>query len=399
MVENYAAVQPPIPRPPLWLGAASVAAAWVAAFGIAGWISLYLQQPVHKDFRIFYVAAEAGLRYGWSSIYDASTLRALSSAFPPGQTYIDSQTAYANPPLLAWLIAPLTVFPFPIAYLAWTLLSMGAFIWSWLASAPFSGLARLALLLAGLALWPVIDSLYYGQPSLLIVGMIAGSWWLCARDRALAAGALLGLATALKPQVMLVLPFALLASGRPRVFAGWAGACVVFGGIFAAALGSSGIEAWWQALRYLQSDPHHSYYTLAYVLGAGPITYAVEALLAALALGIARWRKDRLEVVYAAGLVGSLAASFHLHQSDYAELVLVGWLVMRASPSVWQKVWLVASVFGLQAITLAQPLPQLLLDAAWIVGVGGGSWIGMNRRMRTVLERPLPGIRPPSSAL
>ena len=58
-------------------------AAWGAIYDIGVWVVQLTAQPVHPDFRIFYVAAEAGLRHGWSSIYDLPTLRALSAAFPP----------------------------------------------------------------------------------------------------------------------------------------------------------------------------------------------------------------------------------------------------------------------------------------------------------------------------
>jgi hypothetical protein len=356
-------------RPPLRLAAATVAAAWVAAFGLAGWVALYVQQPVHKDFRIFYVAAEAGIRNGWASIYDIATLRALSSSFPPGQNFIDSETAFVNPPLFAWVIAPLTALPLPVAYGLWTALSLAALVWSWHIIAPYRGMAKLALLLAGLALWPVVDALYYGQPSLLIIGLVAATWWLCTRDRQVGAGVVLALATALKPQVVIVLPIALLVAGRGRVFIGWAAGCVALAILFAATLGQTGIERWWHALSFLQSDPHHSYFTMAYVVGLNPLTYVVEGLLGALALMIAWLRRDQLDMVFAAGLIGSLAASIHLHQSDYAELVLVAWLVLRTSPSRWQKAWLLAGIVGMQAITLAMPLPQLVLDAAWLVGV------------------------------
>jgi len=67
------------------------------------------------DFRIFYVAAEAGCDTA-ASIYDLPTLRALSSSFPPGQNYIDPALPFINPPVFAWLIAPLTAFPLPVAY-------------------------------------------------------------------------------------------------------------------------------------------------------------------------------------------------------------------------------------------------------------------------------------------
>jgi len=363
-------------RPPLWLAAATVAAAWVAAFGLIGWIVVSVNHPIHKDFRVFYVAAEAGLRYGWPSMYDPATLRALSSGFPAGQNVIDSELTYANPPLFAWLLAPLTLLPVPIAYAIWSVFSLACLYWSWRLAAPFAGLAKVALLVAGLAMWPVIDALYFAQPSLLIIALVAAAWWLCARDRPVPAGVALAFATALKPQVMLLVPFALLAAGRIRLFLSWGTACAVLGVLFAIALGPAGVIQWWHTLAFVQADPHHSYFTLEYVLGTGLLAYVTAGLLAVLTLIIARLRRDQLEIVFAAGLIGSLASSLHLHQSDYSQLVLVAWLILRTSPSRWQRGWLVASIPGMQAITLARPLPQLLLDAAWLVAVAVSSFAG-----------------------
>jgi Glycosyltransferase family 87 len=362
--------------PPLWLGAAAVAAAWVAGFALVGWLVLFVHQPVHKDFRVFYVAAEAGLRYGWASIYDLSTLRSLSAAFPPGQTTIDSATVFVNPPLLAWLVAPLTAFPVAAAYAIWTAFSLGAMVWSWRIAAPFTGVAKVALLLAALALWPVSDDLYYGQPCLLVIGLVATAWWFCTKDRPLIAGVALALATALKPQDVILVPFALLASGRVRPFLGWAAGCAFFGAAFAAVLGVAGLERWWRALMYLQSDPTHTYFTLAYVLGTGPVTYVVEGIEAALAIVIAWQRRTRLEVVFAAGIVGSIASSFHLHEPDYAVLVLAAWLILRSAPPRAQLAWLAAGILSMEAVSLARPLPQLIWDAVWLVMVAISSFAG-----------------------
>src|ERR1700694_5759587 len=95
-------------RPPLWLAVATVVAGWAAVYDIGVCLLLFVQRPIHADFRIFYVAAEAGLRYGWSSIYDVSVLRSLSASFPAEQSYINSAVVFIHPPILAWLIAPLT---------------------------------------------------------------------------------------------------------------------------------------------------------------------------------------------------------------------------------------------------------------------------------------------------
>ena len=363
-------------RPPLWLAASLVAVAWGALYDAGRWVVLFLNNPVHLDFRIFYVAAEAGLRYGWARIYDVETLRALSSSFPFDESYINSSATYINPPLLAWLIAPLTIVPLPIAYAVWTLVSLGALVWAWHISAPYRGLAKFTLLLLALALWPVMDSFYYGQPSILVLALVAATWWLCAKDRSLAAGAALAFATFLKPQVVILVPLALLVSGRYRPFLAWAAGCVVLAGFSAAVLGQAGLAAWWQTLTYVQGDAGHSYFTLAHLFGAGPLTYALEGLQGAVALVIARRRRGDLNVVFALGLLGSLTFAFHLHQPDYSSLVLAAWLVLRTSPPLWHRLWLLAGIATMQAVTLGHPTPQLLWDSTWLVILAVSSFFG-----------------------
>ena len=77
------------PRPPLWLAAGAVASGWAAVYSIGRWIAYFVQHPIHEDVRLIYVAAEAGTRYGWSTIYDEGTLRTLSSSFPADDRTID----------------------------------------------------------------------------------------------------------------------------------------------------------------------------------------------------------------------------------------------------------------------------------------------------------------------
>jgi len=344
-----------------------VVAAWAAIYDIAAWFIQFARQPVHPDFRIFYVAAEAGLRYGWSSIYDVSTLRSLSASFPSGQNYVTSALPFIHPPLLAWLIAPLTALPVPVAYAVWCAVLLAALVWAWYIAAPYSGLRKLALLLLALAIWPVLDAFYFGQPSTLQLALVAAAWWLCVKDRPLAAGAALALATALKPHTVILLPLALAASGRYRPFFSWAAVCSVLAAAFALALGPTGLNNWWQALVYGQTDPGQSLYTLAYLFGSGPVSYTLEALQGAAALVIARRGRDDVNVVFAAGIVGSLAFAFHLHQYDYIELILAAWLVLRSAPPLWHRLWLLAGVATLLAIDLGQPIPQLAWDLGWLV--------------------------------
>jgi Glycosyltransferase family 87 len=376
-------------RPPLWLASAAVVATWGAIYDIGVWFIQFARQPVHPDFRIFYVAAEAGLRYGWASIYDVATLRSMSKAFPPGQDYITSALPFIHPPLLAWLVAPLTSLPVGVAYGVWCAVLLAALVWGWHIAAPYTGLRKVALLLLALAIWPVLDAFYFGQPSTLQLALLAAAWWLCVKERPLAAGTALAFATALKPHTVILVPLALAAGGRYRAFVSWAAVSSLFAAAFALTLGPAGLNNWWQALVYGQTDSGQSLYTLAYIFGSGPLSYALEALQGAAALVIARRRRHDLNVVFAAGIVGSLAFAFHLHQYDYIELILAAWLVVRSTPPLWHRLWLLAGAATLMALELGQPIPQLAWDLGWLVILWSG---GYARRTEPSSVRVQPGL-------
>jgi len=335
-----------------------------------------MRSAVHLDFATFYIASEAGIRTGWSSMYDRATLQSLASAHGLAHDYISSAQVFVNPPLFAWLLIPLTVLPIGAAYFVWTILSLAALAWAWYLAAPYTGLGKLTLLLVALAIWPVLNAFFYGQPSMVIVGLVATAWWLGARGNPTWAGVALAFATALKPQAVFLIPLAILVSGRYRIFASWAVTSSVMALVTVAALGSTGLANWWQALNFLQSNPTHSHVTLAYVFGQGPVAYALEALQGVAALVVAWQRRTNIEVVFAAGIVGSLAASFHLHAPDYASLVLAAWLVLRAAPPLWHRLWFLAALPAMQLLTLGQPVPQLIWDAAWLAMLGVSSYGG-----------------------
>jgi hypothetical protein len=365
-------------RPPLWLAAATVACGWGALYSIALWIFLFARRPIHEDVRMTYVAAEAGLRYGWSTIYDPFTLQSLSEAFPPPDRAITPVLTYLNPPLLAWLFSPLTLFSEPVAYVLWTLVSLAALVFAvWLA-APYQGLARVALLLLALALWPVLLVFYFGQPDMLVLALLAGTWSLLKQERPLAAGTALAVATFLKPQVVALVPVVLLVSGRYRPVAGWLVACAVLALVTVAALQGPGLTSWWQALQRGQAEGNHTEYTLAHFFGFGPLTYALWAVQGGAAVAVAWWRRSQLELVLGAGILGTTAIAFHFHELDYSLLVLGAWLFLRSSPPVWQRVFLLAGIVTTQLLTygpqttppswgdVAVHAPQLVWDAAWL---------------------------------
>lgn len=326
-----------------------------------------------------YVAAQAGLRYGWSSIYDQRTLRALSAAFPPDQRTINDLYTYVHPPLVAWLFAPLTAFTEPVAYLVWTVLSLAALVVAWQIAAPFgAGLAKAVVLLAAIGLWPVLSAFYYGQPDILVLVAVAASWWLVKRDRPIAAGLALAVAVFLKPQLVWMVPVALLVSGRYRVVAGWASGCVLLGAASALSLGPAGLQSWVGALQAGQADPAHTVNTLLHFFGLGPVTIALWILFAAGALAVAFRQRRDVDTVFVAGVLGSVLVTFHFHELDYSILVLAAWLFLRTAPALWQRLWLGAGMASLELLGVGTAL-----GPAWDVASHGvaiawcASWLAI----------------------
>jgi Glycosyltransferase family 87 len=364
-------------RPPLWLAAAAVTSGCADVYAVASWIQLSLFRPVHEDTRMVYVAAEAGVRYGWSTIYDMGTLSSLSALFPAGEREISSRLTYDFPPLLAWMFAPLTAFPEPVAQAVWAALSLAAFVLAWLIAAPYRGLGKLTLLLLALGLSPVLQSFWLGQPTMVLIALMAAAWWLCVNERPLAAGAALALATFLKPQAVVLIPVALLVGGRYRVVWSWVAGCAVLGIATVISLGPSGLMSWWHTLALVESSQVSANYTLANLLGFGPLTYALWLLQGSTALLVAWWRRRELEIVFAAGLLGSAATAFHFHDHDYSNLVLAAWLVLRTSPPMWHRLWLLIGILPMQVMSygqdavqpivdIATKAPQLLWDSIWL---------------------------------
>jgi hypothetical protein len=364
-------------RPALWLACAAAASAEGALYSAGRWIYGFVVFPIHEDVRIDYVAAQAGLRFGWSKIYDFATLRQLSLVFPAADRSIDATATYISPPLIAWLFAPLTLAPEPVAYVIWALLSLAALIWTWHVAAPFGGLAKFTLLMVAIALWPVMQTFYYGQPGVLLIAGVALAWWLIRREQQVAAGVILAFATALKPQILILVPFALLASGRWKPFVGWAVGGLTLAAVSALNVGTDGIASYWQALKLVQEDPGHAYFTFAQLFGLGPLTYVLLAAQGVACLIVARLRRDELEIVFAVGLLGSVMIAFHLHQWDYTNLVLAAWLVLRTSPPPWHRLWFLVGIATMQLTSLGFALPQLAWNLVWLVMLGAGASAGL----------------------
>ena len=354
--------------PRLLLVAGATASFWGAVFSIKRWIDHYRSDQAVDDFRVYYYTARLGIEQGWNQIYNQDALRALMAKHFTGQlALIDGGHTFPNPPPLAWLIAPLTFLPFGPAYAIWTLVGLASLVVAWAIAAPYRGLARIAMLLTAVAIWPVHYSLIFGQPTPELIALVAAAWWLLERDRVALAGIALALATGLKPQDMILVPVALLLTGRGRVFAWWAGGCVVLGLIFFASLGVQGVVDFWNTTVVVESYPGHKIMTLASLFGPGLPAYALEGGSAVLALYGAWRHRSRLKLVIALGLLGSVMSAVHAHESDYCVVLLAAWLVLATPTSTAVRFWLLPGVVAVQTMAIGLPLPTLLWEIVWLV--------------------------------
>lgn len=357
--------------PPLWLASAAVASAWGAVFSVARWISGFQRDPADIDFRAYYYTAKLGVEQGWSQIYNQSALRALIAQHLSGSdAVVNSSHTYPNPPLLAWMVTPLTLLPYDAALVVWTTIGVAALSLTWWMASPYRGLARVTLLLLGVALWPVHYSLALGQPIPEILALVAGAWWLTRHDRHVLAGVLLGLATALKPQDVIMVPFALLLARQPRIFFSWAAACAVLAAGFAATLGTGGLIDFWNTTLEVEGDPWHHYWTWAFVAGPGLPALILESGSAVAALAVAWRQRSNLEVVIAAALIGSVLSAVHEHETDAAMFLLAAWFVLRSDARLAAKLWLVPGIVAVQATAIGLVWPVFFWALGWLVLLG-----------------------------
>jgi Glycosyltransferase family 87 len=354
--------------PRLLLVAGATASFWGAVFSVKRWIDHYRSDQAVDDFRVYYYTARLGIEQGWNRIYNQDALRTVMAKHFTGQlAVIDGGHTFPNPPPLAWMIAPLTVLPFGPAYAIWSLVGLASVVVAWAIAAPFSGLARVALLLTAVAIWPVHYSLIFGQPTPEVIALAAAAWWCLERDRVALAGIALALATGLKPQDVVLVPLALLLAGRARLFAWWAGGCIVMGLVFFASLGVQGVVDFWNTNVVVESYPGHQIMTLASLFGPGLPAYALEGGSAALALYGAWRHRSRLNLVMALGLLGSVMSAVHAHESDYFVVLLAAWLVLGTPTSAATRFWLLPGVLAVQTMAIGLALPTLLWEIVWLV--------------------------------
>jgi arabinofuranan 3-O-arabinosyltransferase len=162
-------------------------------------------RTLDSDFRVFWAAARLFLAGEPLAAFDAARLDGEYG------TVTEAWMPWLYPPGYLFVIAPLGTLPYAVAFLVMTLLSIGAMA---LASRPFAGGVRPVW--AAMALAPAyLPTLVIGQNSLIWLAVFLAALYAMRSGRAVLAGVMIGCLT-LKPQLGLMIPFALLAAGQWR---------------------------------------------------------------------------------------------------------------------------------------------------------------------------------------
>ena len=340
----------------LGIAAGGLTAALFALFDLYQWAAAYAADHFHNDFTFYFAAAKIGLSHGWPSIYDLDLQQAQLAAMGSGIT-IAQLARYISPPPLAWAAAPLTALPYTTAYAVWSALLLGALGVTWRLAAPGARPAKLLFLAAAVGWVPVIYGLQLGQPGLFVALGVAGSYSLLRSNRQVWAGVALG-ALALKPQLAFLLPYALLAAGQYRAFAG---SVIALGALTAAsalALGPSGVSEYLDRLNFAAGVATNRVLTLTYLLGAA--ARPAQIFIAAWTMVVAyRLRGRGVEWVFACALIGGMLATPYAHLDDLMMLGLAAWLILRTPCPMWTWIYVLAGVLAIEGVPIWGPLPAL----------------------------------------
>jgi hypothetical protein len=221
---------------PAWVQAVAglgLVAVWVARIWTV-YVDTGLFRRLGFDWGLFYSQAAALAAGDIGAMYQVDRLNAYLQRLTPFTTTPDVpllQWPSPYPPLLAALIAPLTLIPPPLGFGIWTglgLVATGHLVWRIGQLLPGLGPGRRVLIL--LTTLPVLQAFLLGQPVLLLASAVAESFLALRRGADFRGGLWLGV-LAFKPQYGLVLGAFLLWKCRWRAVAGAAlGVAVVIVG-------------------------------------------------------------------------------------------------------------------------------------------------------------------------
>jgi hypothetical protein len=339
----------------------SAAFVLVPAF-LGDWV--YRPRPFTSDFALYYRDARVGWSYGWSHMYDLTGFNVVTQQL--GIHNHDPNVPSLSLPLLTWLVAGYARLPLPLAYAAWLVSLLAAILLAWQLLAPAAPFGKgWHLLLAALFL-PLIFGLTLGSAIVVIVAALAVVWWLLQRGQSVAAGMVLCLAL-VRPQVCVLIPICLLASGRRRQIVTFVAGLAAVALAILAVVPVSDLQAYLARITAAAQQPKawdvSSELSLA---GIRPVSLAVLAVAAVAVMAVAssffaRRTRYRDAVALSAGILGSLLIAPYIHVQDLALLLVPVWLWLPLLPSrLWPVIVLPVAFAANLEISFRTLLPATL---------------------------------------
>lgn len=367
------------PHPQARAAVLACSLALLAALCIFTWRTSLLHGPPLSDFYSFYAAADAMVR--GANPYDHPTLMARWRDIAPTLGSIEHVTAIASPTTLL-LVAPLVALAPAGAAAVWlaaTLLMLAAIIWMVADLSHLTLPAGLILATFTLLLGPVQVGIQMGQCSTASIFCIVLGLWLGTRQRHRAAGMLLGLAAAWKPQLggLAIIYFALTADRRTTIAALATGAAITAAALLWLTLGAEPwLETWrdniattmqGSALNSLSpSNPTRDHMInlqvfLMGLTGRPDLATSGAWLVTLLLLAIVLFNRQLRDAPPLLGLslllaIGCLPVYHRYYDAAFVVLVL-GWLLAQPNRSFWPlkiAVLLFLAPVGLPTTLLAE---------------------------------------------
>lgn len=331
-----------------------------------------LRDPYQMDFISYWAAGRLGLTGQAPLAYDFAAHRAVEL-----QATMVAGIPFGYPPAFLLIAAPFAALPYPPAAVAWVVLTWSFYALAVRLWAP--GAWWLAM-----AMPPLLINAVTGQAGFLIAALFIAGMALLPK-RPLLGGILLGLIV-VKPQLGLVIPFALAAGREWRAFAGAAASSAGFLLLGLLVFGWPSYAAWLHNAGLYSSvvaDGLAGWQRMASVyaalrfdgLGAAPAWILQGTVgLGALVIVCLIWRRTADREARAAALAtGTALASPYLFGYDLLLLIMpLAWLVARGRDALLLALcWALLLLGLLQALgwaagpNLAPLVPVILLTLIW----------------------------------
>lgn len=359
------------------LSALAVVELALALRSLASW-GYTVHRLGYGDFGQYFLWSRIGLHAGWNHLYDLSIQRQEWQAL--GGLANIMWWPIIEPPWIAWLVAPLALLPFPIAFAAWTTLIAAAFILAVRLVVPGTGLVRWTYVAAALAAGPVLLALLLGQAVILVIASVAASWWLLRRGRELEAGLVLVLIL-VKPHLAVLVPVGMLVAGYRRAFLYWLSGAVVLVIAMVLALGTDGLTAYLARLPdalAVARDWAPASLSFSQLIGGSLPARALQLALALVVLRIIRVQRRRgPDLVVAAGLLGSMLLTPYVHVPDLAMVLLAAAIFLHTNPTPRQRRLLAVLYLALVCILWTPDPYQLRLILGGLIVLTELAWLGL----------------------